>query len=119
MKNPPYGRDFRSHPNGIWITVGKHAWDHAKIIQGVYRDRQPLVMPDAADYRNYHWQVAGEDIVLLLSSEHNPDLIHDFGVHLVKQGAARVVVIGEIGNLPPRLTLFCPAQHNTTTARTH
>ncbi|MCP4286384.1 MAG: hypothetical protein GY792_18375 [Gammaproteobacteria bacterium] len=111
---PPYGRELQQRTardglkNGIWICVGADAWGDSKIIRENYPDRAALVLPDDGDPTAFLWPVANHDVVILLSSDQVAERVHAIGVALVQAGANRVVVIGEIDNLPHRLTLFRP-----------
>jgi len=97
------------HTNGVWFYVGADAWKYAKrTMEYYYPKRTPLVLPENEKPDIYLWPVTGHDVLLNLLDEQTPERVYSIGVCLITSSANRVVVIGETGNLPHRLTLFKP-----------
>jgi hypothetical protein len=88
---PPFGKTIRQHPqladlNIIFVAIGRDAWGWAKSQQN-----PTLVLPDGENPCSYDWPVTGFPVVVVRTSEVEPDIERQLASQLFRLGATSVI----------------------------
>ena len=90
MPLPPYGRRFVNGvpSSGFRVFIGPSAWSRAK------RTAIPaMVLPEGNDPAQYHWPVAGGDVIVIEYDCYDTDRLERTEQVLLESGARMVYLI--------------------------
>ncbi len=111
---PPYGKFFLRFPpsnNGLIIECGDGAWERAKYYNGGQKDKLKygapcIVFPSDTRPDDFDWSLVKDREVAIMHNANGVERIESpalesLAVHLVKKGAAMVIILDSEKGISP------------------